>query len=120
MFYLTSVYFLLTYRDYSHCCNDVERNISEVGMGHLFSISHPLDTKQGKFVANTFSDCTKHTYTHAHTHAHSCTRVNMCTRVDAHSHFTANKDPARDTNQSCLISQFSLISARHISSKIIH
>lgn len=53
MFYLTSIYFLLLYKDYSHCCNDMERNISEVGVGHVFSVSHHLDTKQGKYVANT-------------------------------------------------------------------
>lgn len=53
----------------------MERNISEVEMGHLFSISHHLDTKQGKFVANTFSDSTKHTYTHAHTQMHTRTHM---------------------------------------------
>lgn len=37
--------FFFNIRDYSHRYNDMEKNISEVEMGHLISSSHHLDTK---------------------------------------------------------------------------
>lgn len=71
---------------------------------HLFLTSHHLDTKQGNFLAKTLSLTALGTHTLMHTQMHTPKHGNMCTHVNAHSHFTANKDPVRIPNQSYLVS----------------
>lgn len=92
----------------------MERNIPDVEMGwhlchtdrHSFSTHCHSDEEQDHIVARTPSlTAFTHTYTHPWTH------VNTCTCVDAHPHFRVNKDLARDSNPSCLISLFYLVSA---------